>query len=201
MSARPRRPVRAFGIGAVLALGLAASRSRAIAAPLSSADSIRTAADTAAAGAHIDSAAVARAAFVFADTLRSRMGAWQQVAGHVEMGGTISTWIAYLKGGEPRGIVETIAQPEVGTRRNEYFFEDGVLRVFTSRGPVALTVPAAERRPYELRIAFDAKGGAIGSWKVIGGRRDEVEPSEAAGAEARAGWLRELVRRSVETPR
>src|SRR5207244_8109047 len=99
MNARRDGRARALGIGAVLAAALAASASRATAAPLSAADSIRTAADSATAGARIDSVAIARAGFAFADTLRSRMGAWQQVAGHVEMGGTISTWIAYLKGG------------------------------------------------------------------------------------------------------
>jgi hypothetical protein len=176
---------------ALLAAGALRARADAM-------DSLRTAADTVAANARVDTAKVSAAAFAFADTVRSRMAAWQQVAGHVEEGGTVSTWIAYLRGGRPSGIVETIRQSGVGTRRNEYFFDQGILRVFTSRGPWALTVPARERRPYDLRIAYDAKGDAIGCTKIIGGKPVALELSEAAGAQARASWLRELVRQTIE---
>ena len=161
-------------------------------------DSLRTAADTVAANARVDTVKVSAAAFAFADTMRSRMAAWQQVSGHVEVGGTVSTWIAYLRGGQPSSIVETIRQSGVGTRRNEYFFDEGHLRVFTSRGPWALTVPARERRPYDLRVAYDAKGDAISYTKVIGGKPVALDLSEAAGAQARASWLRELVRQAIE---
>lgn len=136
------------------------------------------------------------------EAIRARLPNHRVVEGRSSAGDTEAMWTAYFHGAVLEYIRETSNQGEYGKADNEYWFHDGILFAYTSRGTRTITDPSRPRGTEQvtLHLIFHAAGELAHESKMIDGRSAPIQSTEVAGARARAAFLvREAKRIPEET--
>lgn len=135
------------------------------------------------------------------ESLRARLAELRTVQGTSTAGDHQATWTAYVDGSTPVHIREESKQGEYGSSRNEYWFENGVLIAFDSRGTRTATGRAPVRsQEVTLRLGFDGTGVATERTKTVDGQAVAVDSTEVTGVRARAAALATQAARLAAAP-
>ena len=130
-------------------------------------------------GVSVTSLAVAER---MAAAVESRMQKLDKRTGQFALDDSSITWTAFIEGGKPVMIVETLESGDRGSGSLRYFFSDGKLYYVRESSLLPAEAMKKEQAPVLKALAFNASGAMVEGRKTVNGKAAELTRTDSDGA-------------------